>query len=547
MQEKKWSFSNLFKRQEKAVPKVGRVTNETREGISKSYIPDFLYKPPFGYPRYSDLGNVRRLASSPFVDMCITTVVDEISAVPYDIVPEDEEDEISSQKEREIQQVENFFYNPNTNKENFEIITKKLVRDILEVDAGVLEKIFNRKKEMVEIIARDGATFTKNPDIHGMFTNREEFILEDYIAYEDELKKQGFTTPSTESNWITAQDARNKASYFQYGWVTGARPIPFGKREIVWFERNPRTDTLYGRSPVEVLEETIQTLIYSIEHNLEYFSDNSIPKGIIGLEGADSEEIREFADNWKEQQRTKTENGSWRKKFHHVPIIGGKQPTFTKIQFSASELQLLEQQRWFSKIVWACYDDKTEILTENGWKLFKDLDDEKVARVNPNNLDIDYVKPIDKQEYNFNGELIKYNTKSCDLAVTPEHKMLQCNDTVFYNGNFKWAEKEAKDFERGIIPQAGKLKGKKIEKLNFKSEEKRCSRCSETMKYEIDGDNFCKFMGIWLSDGWVESSNNRIVLCVSDVYPKNKEFIENLLKDMGVDYKIKTSKVNGII
>ena len=154
---------------------------------------------------------------------------------------------------------------------------------------------------MCEIIARDGATFTKNPDLHGMFTDREDFILADYIAYQKrEVDKMA--SGSVEPNWITATDARQKAAYFQYGWLTGARPIPFGRREIVWFEKNPRTDTLYGRSAIEVLNETIQILIYAIEHNLDYFEDNSIPKGILGLEGADTEEINAFTQQWKEQQ-----------------------------------------------------------------------------------------------------------------------------------------------------------------------------------------------------------------------------------------------------
>ncbi len=544
---KKWSFKNLFNFGKKSVPKVDKIIESKRGGIHKAYIPKFLYKPAFGYPRYTDITTIRRLAATPFVSMCIDAIIDEIGAVEWDIVPKEEEGTVEDLKE-EIDHVRTFLYNPNSKKENFEIILKKLSRDILEVDTGVLEKSFNQKQELVEIYARDGATFTINPDIHGTFDSREDFILGDYIAYQKELQKQGVENSNIEPNWITAQEARDKAAYFQYGWVTGARPVPFGKREIVWVSKNPRTDTLYGRSPVEVLNDVIQTLIYSIENNLDYFEDNSIPKGIIGLEGADTDEIKSFKENWKEVQKQQNEVGDWKKKFYSVPIIGGKSPKFERIQFSNAELELIEQQKWFSKIVWACYDDQTEILTEDGFKLFKDLKNEKVARVNPEGLQIDYIKPVDKQEYDFNGELINYKTKSCDLAVTPEHKMLQCEDNKFYSGDYDWKEKEAKDFNRGIIPQAGNFKGEEIEEMNFKSENKYISNeHKDTKEFKISGDNFCKFMGIWLSDGWVESSNNRIVLCASDVYPENKEFIEKLLKDMEVDYNQKISKTNGII
>jgi len=146
--------------------------------------------------------------------------------------------------------------------------------------------MFNIKGEMVELMARDGSTFTKNPDIYGMMTDRDDIILDANIAITSaEINKM-------EPGWMNAADVREKAAYFQYGWISGARPVPFGKKELIWFQRNSRTDSIYGRSPVQVLAETIQTLIYAIEHNLEYFSDNQIPRGIIGLEGSNTDEVK---------------------------------------------------------------------------------------------------------------------------------------------------------------------------------------------------------------------------------------------------------------
>jgi HK97 family phage portal protein len=345
----KRNFSNLFGLiKEKTVPQIDPIMERTRDGLPKAYIPKFLYKPPFGYPRYVDLPNVRRLASTPYVDMCITAIVDEISAVPWDIVAEDEKGDPIEGKDKEIQHVKSFFENPNTNKESFEEVRRKYIRDVLEIDAGVINKIFNQAEEMVEIVARDGATFTKNPDIYGMYTDRDDIIFDANIV--NEPKEMRLMEPG----WITAADAREKAAYFQYGWITGARPVPFGKREIVWLERHPRTDSIYGRSPVEILADTIQTLIYAIEHNLEYFNDNSIPKGVIGLDNSDTKELQAFKDQWKEQQRKKDTAGNWKKIFHHIPVVG-KIPKFERIQFTNSEMELLEGQRWWAKMVWACF------------------------------------------------------------------------------------------------------------------------------------------------------------------------------------------------
>ena len=340
---------DIFKKQEKAVPPVAAITESTREGLHKAYIPKFLYKPPFGYPRYVDLVTIRRLAAMPYVEMCISTVVDNVCAVPWDIVPkEGKEDSPTFEKHKE--EVLNFYHNPNTNKESFEELRRKYVRDILEVDAGVLCKVFNQAGLMVEMVARDGATFTKNPDIYGMFTDREDLILDAAIL----PPNKEASAMSIEPGFISAADAREKAAYFQYGWISGARPVPFGRKEIVWFERNPRTDDIYGRSPIQNLAETIQTLIYAIEHNLEYFNDNEIPKGVLGLDGSDATEVEAFKDQWVEQQRTKDSAGNWKKRQHSIPVVG-KIPQFVRFQLTNAELELLEGQKWWAKLVWACF------------------------------------------------------------------------------------------------------------------------------------------------------------------------------------------------
>jgi len=343
------NLKNLFGLIAKSVPAIDQIQEITREGIPKAFIPYFFYKPPFGYPRYTDLVTIRRLAGTPYVEMCINLILDEMCPIEWDIVTDDGI-ELNDQKQEEIDHIKTFFENPNTNKESFEEIRRQYLRDVLEIDTGVVNKMFNLKEEMVEIVARDGATFTKNPDIYGMLTDRDDIILENNIAIGKKEESLVFTTP----NMISSADVRERAAYFQYGWSTVARPVPFGKKELVWFEKNKRTDTIYGRGMVEILANTIQTFIYAIENDLEFFSDNQIPKGIIGLEGSNTEEIKAFKEQWVEQQRVKDNAGNWKKKMHTVPITG-KIPKFETIQFTSAEMELIEKQKWWAKMVWACF------------------------------------------------------------------------------------------------------------------------------------------------------------------------------------------------
>jgi len=189
--------------EKKSVPSVATVSEATRGGLQKAYIPKFLYKPPFGYPRFVDLPTIRRFASMPYVDMCITTIVDEACAVEWDIVPKAGKED-SPTFEQHRQQVLDFYENPNTNKESFNHIRRKYLRDVLEIDAGVINKIFNMGQEMVEIVARDGATFTKNPDIYGMFTDRDDIIMDPNIAAENNKEAR-----LMEPGWITAADRKS--------------------------------------------------------------------------------------------------------------------------------------------------------------------------------------------------------------------------------------------------------------------------------------------------------------------------------------------------
>ncbi|WP_243670534.1 hypothetical protein [Methanoculleus chikugoensis] len=71
-----------------------------------------------------------------------------------------------------------------------------------------------------------------------------------------------------------------------------------------------------------------------------------------------------------------------------------------------------------------CYDDKTEVLTESGWKFFRDVTaDDRVATLSPDGR-LEYASPSNfvASEYD-GGELYYVRSRQVDLAVTPNHRM----------------------------------------------------------------------------------------------------------------------------
>ena len=378
----------------KAVPYIDVISEETREGLQKAFIPKFLYKPPFGFPRFANIDYVRYLAKTPYVEMCIDTILKEIAAIEWDIVPNpeiperiadelyyEEDGSFKQEVEAEINHIRSFLENPNTNKESFEdIFVKMAYRDVLEVNTGVINKVYNFKKQMVELVARDGATFTKNPDIHGMMTNREDILIPKKIVENPGEAVNPFMH-------ISQGLAREKAAYFQYGWISGPVPVPFGKKEIIWLQNMRRSDDIYAYSPVQLLAKALQMMIYHIESDLEYYNDNNVPKGIIGIDASDADEIKAFKQQWHDAIRTKDEFGNWKKLQHKVPILNYI-PKFERIEFSSEEIQLIEKQKWYSKMVWASFGvTATELgYTEDGQGVSNQIVQSKVFKkkaINP--------------------------------------------------------------------------------------------------------------------------------------------------------------------
>ena len=71
----------------------------------------------------------------------------------------------------------------------------------------------------------------------------------------------------------------------------------------------------------------------------------------------------------------------------------------------------------------SCYDRETELLTEDGWVKFPDLQPGvKVATMNPLGL-VEYHVPDETIVQPYQGELLQFANSKMDLCVTPDHKM----------------------------------------------------------------------------------------------------------------------------
>lgn len=139
---------------------------------------------------------------------------------------------------------------------------------------------------------------------------------------------------------------------------------------------------------------------------------------------------------------------------------------------------------------WGCYDKETEILTKDGWKLFKDIEnDEIVATLNQKNHFLEYQKIDKKIVYDYDNYLWNYKGRDIDLLITPNHKL--------YIKSIKktdWKLIEADKIQIKNFKMKKDAKWSGVEK-NF----------YQIGQYKIEMNLWLEFLGYFLSEGHTTS------------------------------------------
>jgi hypothetical protein len=88
-----------------------------------------------------------------------------------------------------------------------------------------------------------------------------------------------------------------------------------------------------------------------------------------------------------------------------------------------------------------CFSDDTEVLTENGWRLFRAIEDNRIANVDPFTSELTYDKPISKQVLWYDGFLNHIvGKRHMDMLVTPNHRCLLYSADTRMHGFFSAEE-----------------------------------------------------------------------------------------------------------
>lgn len=332
---------------------------QNNDPLMKTMYPIYLYRPPFGYPRNINVVFLRELAKNPYVFSVIKAISDQASETKWEIKLKEDVTETKEilQAKKFIQE---FFKNPNSDNESFSQLLRKIIPDILTIDSACFVKIYNIKKELLQLRVVDGGAILKNPDQFGSLSQRADIIPPN--SYDDINLAEGYNRQDkaykVALNQYNSYGYKEQAAYFQFAYAANfSVPIPYGKKEIIYMMENPTSETVYSRcSALQSAIDITLNLIYSSKASLDLFLNANIPTGIVQLAGAIKEDTDAFQSSLYNQQYSGFDEYGYQRKINgKIPIVGHPNVSFIPLNFKNNETQLLEIQQWFTKVLWSCF------------------------------------------------------------------------------------------------------------------------------------------------------------------------------------------------
>src|ERR1035437_5483254 len=236
-----------------------------------------------------------------------------------------ESGQVDDATKKNIDVIQEFLVNPNTNNESLLEIRKKYVRDILKYDAAGIEIVSGTQvikgtsQKLIEIYSVAGETIKLNPDRRGIYGDNA-FIQVD----------------------------------------RGLRPIAtWSKDELIYFMMNPQANRVYGLSPLESLVQTVTADLYTGQYNLDFYYNNATPRYAVLLNnmglGQGNAAMSRFREWWEKELKGQP----------HKPIILGTENGEVKIQtmgMSNNEMEFYKYSMWLLSKIMVVYKMQPAVL-----------------------------------------------------------------------------------------------------------------------------------------------------------------------------------------
>ncbi len=406
-----------------------------------------LIQPPYSF---SKLYNI--FEESDILQPCVDAMVQNVDGFGYQMLfsGDDVEQRESSEAQRELQFCEDFFDHVNE-RQSFIALRKEMRQDYEVLGNGALEVVRNLRGEIamlyhlpfksirltevgsrpvkVEVSIRRGGR-DQQVQLLKYFRKYAQVTAAGKVRWFKEygdprtldaltgkyIPKGKKATVVASEVWHIKQNIGGEA-YGLPRWigsilkVVGMRSADFVNYDL--FENQgipPMAVMLSGGVLSEPSMRELEALVKSAR-GLERFNRililEALPEGL-GLEdkGTAKIELKNLTEYRKEDQMFGKYSESAEKAIRHSfripPLYVGAASSFTH----------------------ACHDSITETLTEHGWRFYWEIGEfEKIATIVPETGKLEYHIPEEFHLYDFDEEMISFQTRGVDSVVTPNHDM----------------------------------------------------------------------------------------------------------------------------
>ncbi|MBU0846448.1 hypothetical protein KKH23_04610, partial [Patescibacteria group bacterium] len=199
-----------------------------------------------------------------------------------------------------------------------------------------------------------------------------------------------------------------------------------------------------------------------------------------------------------------------------------------------------------------CFDDKTEILTEVGWKSFKNLNyNDFICTLNPLNSNIEYQPPIKIISNRYSGKMILCESDYINFCVTPDHKLyINKKDGKGWETGFRLRRAEEVLGKTALeFKKDGVWKGKKTQYFtlpaveHFRTGFRPYNNKGQPQKIVMEV--WLEFLGYFLSEGHASYDKNSGAFRVTIAQTTTSKYynnIKNCLDKLGLNYSYSPSQ-----
>lgn len=204
-----------------------------------------------------------------------------------------------------------------------------------------------------------------------------------------------------------------------------------------------------------------------------------------------------------------------------------------------------------------CYDEKTEVLTLEGWKFLPNVTKkDKIMSLNVFTKDVCYADILDITKQSYKGDMYAVNSKYIDLFVTPNHRM------VSYKNGKPYLDKKTNDLieiknMKGVSHfnlDGYNWDGVEVENITIPEHTIEINGANKSKRYKtfkeksIKMDDWLAFFGLWLADGHCRGVNDGEIRYDVGIkqHISNSGKVRTILKKLGYDFKeyLHDNKIN---